>query len=123
MVRRNMQTHGFVDKHRIDSAFVEDSSQAHGVRAAVDTRLAGGMNPRYVEQHMGSISNGSRHHPPSFYATAQGIYTSFGVRGFFKGLLLNWIKGPVTLSISFTTYDSIKTYLDSLSASWSEVAK
>ena len=118
MVRRNMQTHGFVDKHRIDSAFVEDPSQAHGSRAVSDTRLASGMNVKYVEQHMGSITNGMKHRVPSFYATAQEIYVAAGVRGFFKGLLLNWIKGPVTLSISFTTYDSIKTYLDSLSASW-----
>lgn len=35
-----------------------------------------------------------------------------GVRhGFFKGLSMNWIKGPIAVGISFATYDFINETL------------
>ena len=132
MVRRNMQTYGFVDKQRIDSAFVEHPSQpprpAAGARAphapvssggagaaGPVTPLGSGMNQKFIEQHFGD--GAAKHKSPSFFATAAGIYATSGLRGFFKGLLLNWIKGPITLSISFTSYDIIKGYLDDIQPS------
>jgi hypothetical protein len=36
------------------------------------------------------------------------LYQSEGWRGFYKGVTLNWIKGPITVGISFTTYDLLK---------------
>lgn len=47
----------------------------------------------------------------SITATLRQVYASEGVRGFFKGLSMNWIKGPIAVGISFATYDAIKTTL------------
>ena len=33
------------------------------------------------------------------------------IRGLYKGVSLNWFKGPVALGISFSTFDALKTYL------------
>ncbi|XP_046996516.1 mitochondrial coenzyme A transporter SLC25A42 [Schistocerca americana] len=47
--------------------------------------------------------------------TLQKIYREEGIRqGFFKGLSMNWIKGPVAVGISFATYDSAKDFLKQL---------
>ena len=36
-----------------------------------------------------------------------------GVRGFYKGVSMNWVKGPIAFGISFTTFDTIKTWIES----------
>lgn len=44
-------------------------------------------------------------------ATVTRVYRIEGWRGFFKGLSMNWLKGPIAVGISFATYDAIKSTL------------
>merc|ERR1712176_680650 len=49
--------------------------------------------------------------PPSMCAIVEGLYQERGIRGFFKGVTLNWFKGPIAFSISFTFFDIIQSSL------------
>ena len=46
----------------------------------------------------------------STYGVLANLYKTEGWRGLSKGFSLNIIKGPITLSISFTSYDILKDF-------------
>ncbi|OWR46756.1 solute carrier family 25 member 42 like protein [Danaus plexippus plexippus] len=52
---------------------------------------------------------------PTILATLASVHRLEGWRGFFKGLSMNWIKGPIAVGISFATYDAIKSTLRDIS--------
>jgi len=39
------------------------------------------------------------------FLTMRHLFQEQGVNGFFKGVSMNWIKGPIAFSISFTLFD------------------
>lgn len=58
------------------------------------------------------IKSGSNTQYMSILSTLKNIYKDEGIKGgFFKGLSMNWIKGPIAVGISFSTYDFIKDLL------------
>eukprot|EP00536_Pseudo-nitzschia_multiseries_P007585 jgi/Psemu1/195988/e_gw1.180.92.1 len=46
--------------------------------------------------------------PPSMANIVKELYQEQGVGGFFKGVTLNWFKGPIAFSISFTCFDVLQ---------------
>lgn len=48
------------------------------------------------------------------------LFQEQGVHGFFKGLSMNWLKGPVSFAISFTTFDLVKEFIDAEEVRWNE---
>jgi solute carrier family 25, member 42 len=53
-------------------------------------------------------SPASRIRYSSIGGTLSLIYRAEGVRGIFKGLTMNWMKGPLAVGISFSTNDYLK---------------
>lgn len=45
------------------------------------------------------------------------------VKGYYKGMSINWIKGPVAVSVSFTTFDTLQYFIDRLFRSDDETRK
>lgn len=51
--------------------------------------------------------------PMSMVATIRALYQEQGMRGFFKGVSVNWMKGPIAFSISFTVFDTVQMCMES----------
>lgn len=59
-------------------------------------------------------SNVTGGHYKSIIGTLHSVLREEGFHGIFKGLSMNWVKGPIAVGISFATYDHIRDSLRSL---------
>ena len=95
VTRRRMQTIGIVATSGKDAA-VDVVGKSHSRKPAVEAAI------RAVVPD----------HPPSMSTIIKELYQEQGMRGFFKGVTLNWFKGPIAFSISFTCFDIIQSHLE-----------
>ena len=52
------------------------------------------------------ISGPSRPEYRKMWTTARYVYATEGLKkGLYKGLSMNWVKGPIAVGVSFTTFD------------------
>lgn len=84
-----MQTIGIVPTSGKDAA-VDVVGKAHGRNPPAETAIRT-LHPN---------------RPPSMGAIVTELYLEQGVRGFFKGVSLNWFKGPIAFSIRYVSEDS-----------------
>jgi len=94
VTRRRMQTIGIVP--------------TSGVDAAVDAVGKGSTRCKAAEAAIRTVKPAT---PPSMAAIVRELYAEQGILGFFKGVTLNWFKGPIAFAISFTIFDSIQSTL------------
>jgi Mitochondrial carrier protein len=50
---------------------------------------------------------------PTIRQIVSDLYKEQGIRGFYKGVSMNWLKGPVAFSISFTMFDIVQSLMES----------
>mmetsp|Transcript_20179 Transcript_20179/g.28978 ORF Transcript_20179/g.28978 Transcript_20179/m.28978 type:complete len:353 (-) Transcript_20179:176-1234(-) len=93
MIRRRMQTTGHVNR----SSYLSEMSR-HSTPASTSSSMKTAAASAPPEHSMVTVIN--------------QLYRTEGWRAFYKGLSLNWIKGPIAVSISFTTFDFIKNKVE-----------
>jgi solute carrier family 25 protein 42 len=94
VTRRRMQTIGIV--------------ATSGTEAAVSA-LGGGRTAAAAEAAIRVVRPEA---PPTMMTIIKELYEEQGMRGFFKGVSLNWFKGPIAFSISFTAFDILQGILE-----------
>jgi solute carrier family 25 protein 42 len=125
IVRRRMQTEGFSPIHAHNEAnnvspHGKSNVESTGQRMQLHTSTrATPLHP--LEQPFKTAVDGIRSlHSSAISEARKGgmvdttmrIIRRDGVRGLFKGLSMNMVKGPIGVGVSFTTYDIIKHFLD-----------
>lgn len=108
VTRRRMQTLGVLSQSANTSVSVLGGS--------VETKVAQDA-AKIAEEHIvheASITIKS----PSMIRVMKQVLQEQGINGFFKGLSMNWLKGPVSFAISFTVFDLVKDWIDKEEEQW-----
>ena len=107
VTRRRMQTIGIVATSGNEAAIgALTTARAAAERATEETAKAAGSASE------AAIRAVTPDRPPTMASIVGELYEEQGYRGFFKGLSLNWFKGPIAFSISFTCFDVFQGFLE-----------
>eukprot|EP00045_Choanoeca_perplexa_P004005 m.34883 g.34883 ORF g.34883 m.34883 type:complete len:250 (+) comp12349_c0_seq15:528-1277(+) len=106
-LRRSSSHHG----SRTDPSADEDLSSLERLVAGAFAGLIG-QSVTYpldvVRRRMQTDGVFAASRRPSASATLIQVVQQYGILGLYRGLVLNWIKGPIAVSISFTIFDYCK---------------
>lgn len=64
-----------------------------------------------VRRRMQTAGVTGRPHASIAHTLRAIVWEEGAVRGLYKGLSMNWIKGPIAVGISFTTFDLMQILL------------
>ena len=112
VIRRRMQTIGIVPTSGTDAA-VDVLTTTNTTTSPAANINNNNTNTTTSTNNTTTLNNNTKTHqletkPPSMTLTIRKVLQEQGIRGLFKGLSMNWLKGPVTFAISFTTFDFIQ---------------
>lgn len=74
--------------------------------------VASGKDAAVGSLGLGHAAVASPNDNMNMVSTVRGVLSEQGMRGLFKGVTLNWLKGPIAFSISFTTFDIMQGLLE-----------
>uniref|UniRef100_A0A7S2V5Q5 Mitochondrial carrier protein n=1 Tax=Fibrocapsa japonica TaxID=94617 RepID=A0A7S2V5Q5_9STRA len=104
VVRRRMQTDGAVRREAgLGGVLKGDLPGAPKHQAALAQAPTPHSAPQVVIEQQGRVT---------MTETFVLLVRESGVRGLFKGLSINWLRAPLAISISFTSFDWIKSTLE-----------
>ncbi len=117
VTRRRMQTIGIVptsgsESAAVNFAVVGPSATADATTAKNTGSAAAVMDMELQQPAQQQTRAKQKAPPPSMIATMQHLFEEQGIRGFYKGVSMNWVKGPVAFSISFTAFDTIQGWIE-----------
>jgi solute carrier family 25 protein 16 len=111
LVRRRMQVHSLaaqpLQPPHAHAGHAPHAPQ-HGVQRHPSHHHAGPL-PEALAR---GLHNSSGSPAPSTWQTVQELHSRGGLRAFYRGLSLNYIKVVPSTAIGFTIYDALKAYLD-----------
>lgn len=105
IVRRRMQTEGYTNLHAHCSDICATNEAKRSTHTSNKTPI--GSLSRTV---MSKLENVRVAHG-SILDVLMRVMRREGLRGLFKGLSMNLVKGPIAVGVSFTTYDLLKRAL------------
>lgn len=105
-----------VTRRRMQTVEVLSQSGASAVNVlggSLETKVADNASKLAKQAGDGIHSNS-----PSMVKIMKQVFREQGVGGFFKGLSMNWVKGPISFAFSFTLFDLIKEAIDIEERRW-----
>ena len=127
VTRRRMQTIGIVPTSGEGSAAVNfagvssvrpsvDALAEEAAAASAPQSPAGAAPPPSSSGGRGPLAGpagpAAKQPPPTMITTMRHLFAEQGILGFYKGVSMNWIKGPVAFSISFTAFDTLQKLIE-----------